>query len=249
MISLICLFVVFYGAAFHRKLRGVTFIAPALIAGGAALGSAIAKGIKAGQQRRRARRLKEDTFVPQELYLNRDLAQMQAFSRRSPGQAKAEENVRRAQANTLSTIQRTSGGDAARIAEASVASQGAATDALDRIEMRGQEFAEGAFGRLYRANQAIGAQKRHNRDEFNRTKAELIAASDQNYMNAFNDVLEGGMAASTLMADPTGGSMYGGLMNPYQLSQRRLRQGSLGASAQYDPSYQYYKNMRFGIPA
>lgn len=54
---------------------------------------------------------------------------------------------------------------------------------------------------MYGTNQAIGAQRRHNRDQFNQTKAELIAASDQNYMNAFNDVLEGGLAAASLI-DP-----------------------------------------------
>lgn len=245
MLSIICILLFLYGMLAHRQLRGALFIVPALIAGGVALASAVGKGIKAGQQRRRARRLKEDTYIPPELMLNRDLAQMQAFSRRAPGQAKAEENIRRAQANTLSAIQRTSGGDAARIAEASVASQGATTDALDRSNVRGQEFAEGAFGRLYGANQAIGAQKRHNRDQFNQTKAELIAASDQNYMGAFNDVLNGGLAAASLMDPSSAGRGVG--KKPFQLSPRTMRRGSLGGMNQYDTAYQYYSRNGFGV--
>lgn len=222
-------------------------IPAALIAGGAALVSAVGKGIKAGQQRKRARTLKEDTYIPPELQMNKDLAQMQAFSRQAPGQAKAEENIRRAQANTLSAVQRTSGGDAARMAAASVASQGAATDALDQVNARGQQFSEGAFGRLYGANQALGAQRRRNRDQFNQTKAELIAASDQNYMNAFNDVLNGGLAAASIM-DP---NAAGGTGNPYsmmdiRLSQRNMRRNSLGGMNQSNPAYQYYNNSGFG---
>ena len=237
--TIICILLFLYGMLYHRQLRGATFIVPAVIAGGVALASAIGKGVKAREQRRRARRLQEDKYVPEELTMNRDLAQMQAFSKRAPGQAKAEENIRRSQANTLSAIQRTSGGDAARIAEASVASQGAATDALDRVNTRGQEFAEGAFGRMYGANQAIGAQKRRNRDQFNQTKAELIAASDQNYMNAFNDVLNGGLAAASMTDTSRGGTggMAGGSAN--------FRRPAYGAN-QYDPTYQYYSKSGFG---
>lgn len=242
--TIICILLFLYGMLYHRQLRGATFIAPAIIAGGVALASGIGKAIKAGQQRRRARRLKEDKFMPPELTMNRDLAQMQAFSKRAPGQAKAEENIRRSQSNTLSAIQRTSGGDAARMASAAVASQGAATDAMDRVNVRGQEFSDGAFGRMYGANQAIGAQKRRNRDQFNQTKAELIAASDQNYFNAFNDVLNGGLAAASMMDPASAGSA--GIGNPYHIGQRSMRRGSLGNMNQSDPMYQYYNNSRFG---
>ncbi len=214
-------------------------IPAALIAGGVALASAIGKGAKAREQRGRARKLKEDTYIPPELQMNQDLAKMQAFSRRAPGQAKAEENIRRSQANTLSAVQRTSGGDAGRMAAASVASQGQANDALDQVNVRGQQFAEGAFGRLYGANQAIGAQKRRNRDQFNQTKAELIAASDQNYMNAFNDVLNGGLAAASMMDSAKGG---GGLQT---YGSDRYRRPAYGTN-QHDPSYQYYSNNGFG---
>jgi hypothetical protein len=218
---------------------------PLLIAGGSALASAVGKGIKAGQQRRRARRLKEDTYIPPELQMNRTLAQMQAFSRRAPGQTKAEENIRRAQANTLSAVQRTSGGDASRMAAASVACQGQATDALDQVNARGQQFSEGAFGRMYGANQAIGAQKRRNRDQFNQTKAELIAASDQNYMNALSDLSNGAMAATSMMGPSSTGSGFG--KNPFQLNQRIMRRGSMGGMNQYDPAYQYYSRNGFGV--
>jgi hypothetical protein len=245
MLTIICILLFLYGVLYHRQLRGATFVLPipAIIAGGVSLASAIGKGIKARQQRKRARDLKEDTYIPPELQMNRNLAQMQAYSRRAPGQAKAEESIRRAQANTLSAVQRTSGGDAARMAAASVASQGRATDALDQVNVRGQQFSEGAFGRMYGANQALAAQRRRNRDQFNQTKAELIAASDQNYFNAFSDVLNGGLAAASMM-DPS--SAGGGLGNPYKLSQRAMRRGSLGKMNQYDPAYQYYSRNGFG---
>jgi hypothetical protein len=166
-----------------------------------------AKALKAADQRREARRLKESTFTPEELLLNKDLAQMQAFSKRSPGQAKAEELIRRGQANSLNAIKRAAGGDVNKITAGSIASQGAMQDAADRIQVRDNEFSQGAFNRLAGANSALAANKRHNRSEFNSAKIALLAASDQNYMNAFNDILNGAMASSSMK---TGWGGYGG---------------------------------------
>lgn len=62
MLSIICILLFLYGMMCHRQLRGVMLVAPAIIAGGVSLASAIGKGIKAGQQRKRARNLKEDKY-------------------------------------------------------------------------------------------------------------------------------------------------------------------------------------------
>lgn len=170
-------------------------LAVPLIAAGV---SAIGKGLTGRRQRRQARKLKESKFMPEELTRNRDLAQTQAFSRRAPGAAKAEENIRRGQANTISAIQRSSGGNVAKVAAGAVASQGLANDAYDRVQTQGQAFSENAFARMSDANIRIADQKRKNRDEFNRAKGQLYAASDQNYFGAFNDILNGAMASSVV---------------------------------------------------
>lgn len=158
--------------------------------------SAAAKGVTAARQRRDAKKLKESKFIPEELLMNKDLAQLQAFSRQSPGQAKAEQMVRRNQANTVAAAKRASGGNLNKITAASVAAQGAANDATDRIHARGNEFSENAYRRIQDANTTIAAQKTRNRSEFNRAKIDLLAASDQNYMQGFNDLLEGAMASA-----------------------------------------------------
>lgn len=162
----------------------------------AAAASAAAKSGVAASQRRSAKKLKESKWIPEELMMNKDLAQLQAYSREAPGKAKAEENIRRSQANTLSAIQKTAGGDTGKIAAASVASQQAATDALDQVNVRGQQFSENALNNVRTSNVQIAQQKMRNRDEFNRAKTDLLAASDENYMRAFNDILDGAMASA-----------------------------------------------------
>jgi hypothetical protein len=177
-----------------------------LIASGVSAG---AKAIKAGSQRKVARNLKESQFIPDELGMNKNLAELQAFSREAPGSAKAEENVRRAQANTLSAIKRGAGGDVSKLAAGSVASQQAANDANAQIATRGKDFAENAYNRLYGANNAIAGQKRQNRNELNQAKVALLAASDQNYMQGFNDLMNGAMASAYMSGGGGGGSGSG----------------------------------------
>jgi hypothetical protein len=208
MATLIILLICIIGAAAYRRVpKDSLLLAPLLIPLIAAGVSAVGKGIKAYQQRKAANRLKESKFMPAELTMNRDLAQMQAFSRRAPGSAKAEENVRRGQANAISAVQRVAGGNVNKVAAAAVAAQGQANDAFDQIQTRGQQFSENAFSRLGQANSQIAGQKRQNRMEFNQAKSQLLAASDQNYFSAFNDILNGGMAAGAI-AGGNAGSVF-----------------------------------------
>ena len=56
---------------------------------------------KGFRQKYLAKKLKESTFIPSELRENQNLAKQQAYSRRAPGAALAEENIRRNLATTL----------------------------------------------------------------------------------------------------------------------------------------------------
>lgn len=183
--------------------------------------SAAAKSITAASQRKNAKDLKESKFIPQELLMNKDLAQLMAYSKEAPGQAKAEEMVRRGQANTLATIRRTAGGNTGKLASASIATQGATNDAIERLAAEGRRYADRNLDRVFSSNLAIADQKQRNRAEFNRAKIDLLAASDQNYMKGFNDLLEGAMATGYLKGGgsaslpPSRGAKGSGSAGPY----------------------------------
>lgn len=175
------------------------------------------QGIQGIRQHRLAKRLKESTFIPPELMMNRNLAEQQAYSRRAPGQAFAEEQVRRNTANQIAGAQRSFGGDANKVAAVTAAATAAGNDANSRLAAQGAQFSEAAMGRLANANVAIAGQKRQNRDEFNRAKAELMAAGDQNLFNAVSNVATAGVTAtlgrgakSAAGTQPSGNNWLGG---------------------------------------
>jgi len=153
-----------------------------------AAGQGIYQGIKGIRQKRQAKKLKESNWIPEELLMNRDLAKQQAYSRRAPGQAQAEENVRRTQANTIAAAQRSAGGDANKIAAIASGAAGQANDANARLAAQGAQFSENAIGRLSNANTAIAGQKRQNRAEYLDTKAALDASGDQNIFNSIGNI-------------------------------------------------------------
>lgn len=159
-----------------------------------AAGQGIYQGIKGIRQKRQAKKLKESKWIPEELLMNRDLAKQQAYSRRAPGQAQAEENVRRTQANTIAAAQRSAGGDANKLAAIASGAAGQSNDANARISAQGQEFSENAFGRLGYANTAIAGQKRQNRAEYLEAKNALNAAGDQNIFNSIGNLASAGIA-------------------------------------------------------
>lgn len=202
--------------------------------------SAIGKGIKAGQQRKAARNLKESKYVPPELYADRDLASLQAFSRNAPGQAVAQENVRRRQATEIGAATRMYGGDANKMATILTRAGAKADDANRDIATIGEQFSNQAFNRLSGANRAIAGQKRVNRDEYNRAKSQLISASDQNWFGAFNDLLNGGLATASFY----GGGGGGGSMN---IGARRM--GYRGDDGSGSPLYMNQYNDYYGTPA
>jgi hypothetical protein len=149
---------------------------------------AAVKLFKGFKQKKDARNLKESKFVPPELMMNRDLAAQQAYSRRAPGAAFAEEQIRRNQANQVGNAMRMFGGDANKIAAVASAAGGQANDATRSLAAQGQAFSENAFARMAGANVGIANQKRQNRDEFNQTKAALLDAGNQNIFGGISDL-------------------------------------------------------------
>lgn len=154
------------------------------------------KGIK---QKKDAKNLKESKFVPPELLMNRDLASQQAYSRRAPGAAFAEEQVRRGAANQVGNAMRMFGGDANKIAAVASAANAQANDANARIQAQGQAFSEGAFNRMAGANVGIAQQKSQNRNEYNQTKAALLDAGNQNIFGGVSD-----LASSAILGADSG---------------------------------------------
>jgi hypothetical protein len=168
---------------------------PFPIALAASLLPAAFQGIQGLFQKKRANDLQESKFIPPELLMNKDLATQQAYSRRAPGQAQAEQNIRRIQANQISASQRTFGGNANKQAAIAAGASAQADQANQGVATMGQQFSEGAFGRLSNANLGIAQQKRQNRDEFNRAKESLLYASDQNLFNGVNNAASAGLTA------------------------------------------------------
>lgn len=153
--------------------------------------AAVTAGVQIYQgidQKNKAGDLKKSQYIPPELLMNRDLANQQAFSRRAPGAAQAEEQNRRLQANQIAGAQRSFGGDANKIAAVASAATAQATDANARIAAQGQQFSENAFGRLSNANSAIARVDEQNQRDFIDTKNALNQAGDQNIFNGISNV-------------------------------------------------------------
>lgn len=182
-------------------------------------------------QRNRAKKLKESTYIPEELLMNRDLAQQQAYSRRAPGQARAEENNRRILSTTIAANSRMAGGDVNKSAALTSSASARAYDANAALQDRGQQFSENAFARMAQANLGIGAQKQRNRDDYTRTKSDLIAASDQNFFNGLSGVASAGVAFG-LNGGFGGGSGGGGGKG----SSSTIAGGNASAGPGYNPN-------------
>lgn len=209
-----------------------------LIAAAAAV-PAVFQGIKGLRQRRLAKKLKESTFVPSEMRENQDLARQQAYSRRAPGAARAEENIRKNLATTLGSQSRMFGGDAGKMVALSSGASARADNAAQGVQAQGQAFSENAFGRLAGANNAVAGQKRQNRDEYNRTKAQLLAASDQNIFNSISNLSTAGLTAMA-SGGGKGSNFAQGMLsaqNPF------MNMGGYGGYNEYDPDAgTYYEN-------
>ncbi len=168
----------------------------------------VGKGIA---QRGQARKLQESTFVPRETLENRDLAAQQAYSRRAPGQAAAEENIRRTQANQINAGTRAFGGDVNKMAAIASNATGQADDANRSVAAQGQAFSEGAFNRLQSANNSVAIQRQRNRDEYNQAKASLLAASDQNIFGGINNLATAGLVGA-LNKNGSSGNPWGSFL-------------------------------------
>lgn len=145
-------------------------------------------------QNAEANKLKESTYIPPQLRMKRELAQQQAFSRRAPGAALAEEQNRRNLATSLSAARRNFGGDVNKIAAISSAAGAQAQDANARIAAQGQQFSENAFARIGQADSEIAGVQERNRRQYEQTKAELYRASGQNLFGGISNVATFGLA-------------------------------------------------------
>lgn len=193
------------------------------------LGSGIAQKIKANN-------VKKSNYVPPELLMNKDLAQQQAFSRRSPGAAFAEEQNRRLASNQIAGAQRMFGGDANKIAAISAGATQGAQDANSRIAQQGQQFSEGAYGRLSNANLALANNDRQNQNQYVQTKAALNNAGNTNLFSGVSNLASAGLVARGAKGnvaaqkqidaqyptmDDSDPSMYNPSMYPYNRGLRR----------------------------
>lgn len=205
------------------------FAAGGFLGAGLAAIPAIVQGIKGIGQRNRARRLKQSDFdyMPLALQENKALAQQQAYSRRAPGAALAEENIRRNQANTIAAAQRMYGGDTNKMGAVVSGAGIHANDATRQVAAMGQQFSEGAFSRLQQTNNAMAGQQRQNYNDFMKTKSALLYASDQNIFNAVNNSASAGLA---YLSGKKGNSWMGNIgQNQYQ------QQNYYGYPPNYNP--------------
>jgi len=176
---------------------------------------AVFQGIKGLIQRKKAKNLKESKFIPSELRENQELAKQQAYSRRAPGAALAEENIRKNLATTLGSQSRMFGGDAGKMVALGSGASARADNAVRGVQAQGQAFSENAYGRLAGANNAVAGQKRQNRDEYNRTKAQLLGASDQNFFNSLSNLSSAAITGYAAGDIGKGGGPVAGQSNPW----------------------------------
>ncbi len=134
--------------------------------------------------------------------MNRDLAMQQAYSRRAPGSAFAEEQNRRLQANQIAGAQRMFGGDANKIAAISAGATAQGQDANSRIQAQGQQFSENAYNKLSNANLSLAQNDRINQDQYVNTKNALDNAGNTNIYNGLSS------AGSSFMLGKTHGSDF-----------------------------------------
>lgn len=200
---------------------------------------AIYQGVKGIVQKNQASNLKESTFIPPELIMNKDLARQQAQSRRSPGQARSESLTQRAQANQISAAERNYGGDTNKVAAITSAATAQANDANARTQVQGDQFSENAYGRETQANNAIAAQKRQNHDEYNRAKESLLYGSDQNIFNGINNTASAGLAG--YLNGDLGGKPPTRSYNPWQDYQGVQSQQNYGYNP-YNYNQQQYQD-------
>jgi len=139
-------------------------------------------------QKNKASNLQKSNYVPPQLLMNKDLAMQQAYSRRAPGAAFAEEQNRRLAANQIAGAQRMFGGDANKIAAVSAGATQQAQDANSRIAAQGQQFSENAFGRLSNANAQLAGNDRINQNQYIQTKAALNNAGNTNIYSGINNL-------------------------------------------------------------
>lgn len=187
LISLISSMIV---GMFHKK-DGNLYLAPLLLA---AIPGAL-QAVGGLLQKNQANNLKKSDYVPRELLMNRDLASLQAYSRRAPGAALAEEQTRRTQANQIAAAQRMFGGDANKVAAVASAATAGAQDSNARIQAQGQQFSENAFGRLSNANNAIAQQDRINQEQYLQTKNALDNAGNTNIFSGVSNLATAGLLA------------------------------------------------------
>jgi len=148
---------------------------------------------KAKEQKKLAKDLKEDSFIPPALQAKLDAAKIRANATLFPGQPQAEEQIREASAGSINQVRRTSS------STSDVLNTVAAIDAQEknsRVELArtNAEFQNQADRELGFTQSEVAGVEQGNRDQFNASKSALIGASDQNVFNALSGVATAGTA-------------------------------------------------------
>ena len=190
-------------------------IAPLAILGvqaGLAAGKSIYNFVKARKQRKLARNLKESTFIPRHLNINKELYDQQAHSKRAPGQSMTESNIRRTTSSSFNKALRYAGGDVNKAMAILAGLDVNTKDAMNQAGARGEAFSEGAIDKLAGVNTKIAGEERINKDQYLNTKARLNYAADANDYAGVTNALGAGIGFASGI--PTGGAGGGGGNNP-----------------------------------
>lgn len=148
---------------------------------------------KAAKQKKLAKELKEDSFIPPALQAKLDAAKIRANATLFPGQPQAEEQIREASAGSINQVRRTAS------STSDVLNTVAAIDAQEknsRVELArtNAEFQNQADRELGTTQSEVAEVEQGNRDQFNAAKSALLGASDQNIFNGLGGLASAGTA-------------------------------------------------------
>lgn len=150
-----------------------------LIAAGLGLIDPISKILAGRKQRKMARGLKQDTYIPPGLQEAESLARVQAFSPRGYNQGVTEANLRKSGASASYNV-----GLGARGAGARLSAQGGIADkVMNKTLQLGEINRNQGQGRIDRLMRMLGlraGQESFNRQQFQATKSSLLGAGMQN---------------------------------------------------------------------
>lgn len=192
---------------------------------------AIFKGIKGIQQKKEAKNLKKNDFIPGALNQGIDRATVAANSNTLPGQARIEENIRQSNAGVIDAAGSGSFSDKLAVASA-VDKQAGQT--FEDLGVKAAENKQNNERMLQNLLTRKGDYQYQNEVDFQNRKQQLAQAGDQNLFGGLSDIASVG----TSFLGPKMGQLNfkgmdpakikagldAGYIDPTQLDQRTLRQ-------------------------